>query len=397
MGLRSFLRAVREWLGRPWTLGGAAGLAVVLTSLAGTWEVAELKLLDAQLRFRGPLPQRGEVVLVGIAEDTFEALGRAWPLPRATIAQAIERIQVAKPKAVGVDLLFTEPSVFGPEDDAALAATLRRYDDVVLGALYEIERGEPVALPSGAVGRRVYQVLRLPVEPLPHSTFGFVNVLHDEDGFVRRVPLYREFRTVGRVESLAARVAAVGGREGGGARRPAGREILINFRGGPRAFETVPFHQVLRGEVEPRQLAGRIVLIGATAPALHDVFSTPFAPRDPMPGVEIQANVVDNLLRGDPLRPAGKTLPLVLAVLAAALGASVGSRVPPPKSFWPVALVGLGYAVAAHAALRWFQVWLEQVPVHLALFGGYFAVLVSGAPYRLFSPPPPALQGKLGP
>ena len=363
-------------------------LAVVLASLVGAWEVAELKLLDMHFRLRGPVKHRGEVVVVGIAEDTFEELGRTWPLPRAVIARAIENIQAAKPKAVGLDVLFIEPSVFGPEDDAALAETLRKYDTVVLGALYLREVAERVSEGSGARERRVYQVLRLPVQPLPHASIGFVNVLHDADGFVRRVPLYQDFRTVGRVESLAAQLFTMGTRGGVGARRSPRREMLVNFRGAEGTFATVPFHRVVRGDVEHRHFAGKIVLIGATSPALHDMFNTPFSPRSPMAGVEVQANAVDNLLRGDPLRPAGKTLPFLLALLAAALGTSVGSRIAPPKSFLLVVGAGFGYAVGAHAALAWFQVWIEQVPVHLALFGAYFAMLVSGTPYRLVSTPP---------
>ncbi|HEY7678612.1 MAG TPA: adenylate/guanylate cyclase domain-containing protein, partial [Candidatus Methylomirabilis sp.] len=107
-----------------------------------------------------------------------------------------------------------------------------------------------------------------------------------------------------------------------------------------------------------------------------DVFNTPFAPQDPMPGVEIQATVVDNLLRGDPLRAAGALPALVLVVVAALLATFVAVRFPPLRAFAIVAGVGLAYAVVCYGALAWLRVWIEEVRVQLALFGAYGAVVV---------------------
>jgi CHASE2 domain-containing sensor protein len=227
----------------------------------------------------------------------------------------------------------------------------------------------------------VYQVLRLPVNPLPRTSVGFLNIPHDPDGFVRRVPLYLDFRTVGRIESFAGRLAGLAARERPPA-RPSGREMFINLRGPAGTIPAVPFHQVVRGAVGPQAFAGKIVLIGATSPVLHDVFHTPFTPRDPMPGVEIQANALDNLLGADPLRPAGASVALLLAVLAAAAGTRLGSRIPPPRSFLAVAVIGCAVVVTAHLALVWYRLWIEQFPIHLALFGTYFAMLISAAPFR---------------
>jgi CHASE2 domain-containing protein len=58
---------------------------------------------------------------------------------------------------------------------------------------------------------------------------------------------------------------------------PTTPEILINFRGGPRTFPWVPYYRVLRGEVGSEVFSGKIVLIGATSPLLHDLFPTVFA------------------------------------------------------------------------------------------------------------------------
>jgi len=394
MSARAVLRNALRFLGRPAPIGAAVALAVILSSLYGAWDVAELKLLDRHLRVRGPVRQAGDVVIVGIGEDTFSELDHPWPFPRAWYGRAVESIAAARPRAIGIDVLFTEPSLFGPEDDAAFSASLRRYDPVVLAALFWHEVERPVHTGGGVVTTKTYQVLRLPVRALPREPSGFANVLNDPDGFVRRVPLYLDFRTAGRMESFAVQIVKVATRYGPDV-LPSSREMLINFRGPTWSFETVSFHQVLRGDVRPETFAGKVVLIGATSPVLHDVSFTPFTPRDPMPGVEIQANAVDNLLRGDPLRPAGRLVSWALAVFAAIVGTGFGSRIRPPKSFLRVAAIGCGIVVTAHAALVGFQVWIAQVPIHLALFGTYFAVLVSGAPFKKFAhlSPPASLVG----
>ncbi len=377
MDLRRFLRPALEWLSRPWALGLGIGMAVVLTSAVGLGDVSDLKLLDVYLRLRGPIQHARDVVVVSIGEDSFSELDRAWPWPRAMFAQAIEKIQAAKPKAIGVDILFIEPSVFGPEDDAALRDTLKKYPNVVLAALFEEQARDPVYVGSEVHTRVTHQALKLPVSALRVVPYGFANVLHDADGFVRRVPIWRDFRGKERMETLAGQVFNLATRDAGvRVRPPAGQEMFVNFRGPERTFETVSFYQVYRGEIDPSVLAGKIVLIGATTPVLHDVFNTPFAPQDPMPGVEIQANALDNMLRGDPLRAAGRPLALLLVVLAAALATVVASRLTPTRSFLVVAGVGLVYAVICYGALAWFRVWLEEVRVQAALVGIYGAVVI---------------------
>ena len=67
--------------------------------------------------------------------------------------------------------------------------------------------------------------------------------------------------------------------------------------------------------------AGKIVLVGATTPTLHDIFPTPFASQSGMPGVEIHAHTLETLLQGIPLRRAPMWLvPAVAVALPLYLG-----------------------------------------------------------------------------
>lgn len=72
-------------------------------------------------------------------------------------------------------------------------------------------------------------------------------------------------------------------------------ELLVNFLGGRETFPHISIADILQEGKGVGNLRDKIVLIGATATALGDNKVTPF---DPIyPGVEIQATIIDNILR----------------------------------------------------------------------------------------------------
>jgi adenylate cyclase len=76
--------------------------------------------------------------------------------------------------------------------------------------------------------------------------------------------------------------------------------MLINFRGPPGTFPAYSISDVIAHRVPSAALAGKIVLVGMTAHALGDRKITPTG--GDFPGVEIHANAIDNVLRGDFVR-----------------------------------------------------------------------------------------------
>src|SRR5207249_3497397 len=108
---------------------------------------------------------------------------------------------------------------------------------------------------------------------------------------------------------------------------------------GPRTEErTVSAADVLLGQDAPNALRGKIVLVGVSALALLDHHTT--ARGDRMPGTEIHAQLVENILEGSALRrPAWARLLEALALAAAAAVIVVYTpRVRPRRSF--IILVG---------------------------------------------------------
>src|SRR5262249_24290155 len=72
-------------------------------------------------------------------------------------------------------------------------------------------------------------------------------------------------------------------------------QLLLNYRGPRRTFGHVSASDVLDGTVDVSSLAGKLVLVGVTASAVAYVRSAAFDPV--LPGVEIHATVLDNVLR----------------------------------------------------------------------------------------------------
>ncbi|MDP2268795.1 MAG: CHASE2 domain-containing protein, partial [Deltaproteobacteria bacterium] len=68
----------------------------------------ELKALDLRILSRGALPSGGETVIATIDEKSLTELGR-WPWPRTTIARLVETLRKNGAKAVGFDVVFSEP------------------------------------------------------------------------------------------------------------------------------------------------------------------------------------------------------------------------------------------------------------------------------------------------
>lgn len=152
---------------------------------------------------------------------------------------------------------------------------------------------------------------------------GFFNVFPDVDGTVRRVPLLisldgipypglaLELARIGLGEPGLV-IHAVGGSKGqGGSRGVLGLSLgerfiptddaaqaMVNFRGPAFTFPYISVIDLLAGRDLDR-LAGKFVLIGTSAAGLLDLRTTPFSPS--FPGVEVHANLIDNILLGDHL------------------------------------------------------------------------------------------------
>ena len=143
---------------------------------------------------------------------------------------------------------------------------------------------------------------------------GFINIAFDFDGILRRAPLLIEkdgryfpslslaalmkFLNVAQV-TLNVGPGGVDSLRLGKTTIPldAKGNLLINYRGKNRTFKYISASDILLGVVPREQVEGKIVFVGTSAAGIEDLFSTPLD--NFFPGVEIHANVVDNILKND--------------------------------------------------------------------------------------------------
>lgn len=178
---------------------------------------------------------------------------------------------------------------------------------------------------------------------------GLFDVEPDRDGIVRRTHLAWHTATGDVLPTLALEMARVGLGEDlevtfNDAQlvstirfKKSGRMIPttpngnmdINFRGGNYAFQTITATDILTQKPEFNSILNRkiaavpaaealkdaYVLVGITAQAVYDMRNFPF--ESGMAGVEGHANILDNLLSGDPMTPvtAGTNFYYVFALL----------------------------------------------------------------------------------
>ncbi|HEY8460385.1 MAG TPA: CHASE2 domain-containing protein [Blastocatellia bacterium] len=107
--------------------------ASVFIGVGLSWRMPELNLAvrDWLLRSRGKIAPHPEIAVIAIDEASIARLGR-FPWPRALMARGLERISAARPKAIALDVLYSEPA--SPADDQALATAIAGAGNVVAAA-----------------------------------------------------------------------------------------------------------------------------------------------------------------------------------------------------------------------------------------------------------------------
>lgn len=180
-----------------------------------------------------------------------------------------------------------------------------------------------------------------------------------------------------------------------------GRRALVRYMGpevldsGKLTYAEYSFYQLFYSEVQllsgqkplvdPAVFRNKIVVVGTTATATHDLFTVPFTKGD-MPGMEVHANVIDNILSNRFTAPAPSWYTVLAVAIAAAL---VGYLAAFTTAWWTIggAVALLGALSAAAIALFSRGTWLPVMPPMLTTaigaFGGVaYQYLIEGREKR---------------
>lgn len=297
MNLR--LRLIVEWL----AIALLSSLAVILALQWRGTSAFDYLFYDQLSGLSRPAADP-DILLVTIDDPSLEALGK-WPWQRQNHAALLTKLHAAKPKAILFDILLSEPST--QADDSALSAAM--------------QLGSPVYIPlhfasPGSDGRD-YDVVK-PIAPIAQAAAGVgqVNVEFDSDGVVRRgVLCFPDGKKGLKWPHLAELITRVDSKPS-----PSyydgtcGSSVLIPYakRG---SFSEISYADLLYGEVPTDLIAGRTVIIGATAAGLGDSYPVPLADGGLLSGAEIMANMVSAIKRDNFVKPLPMAATLMLSLL----------------------------------------------------------------------------------
>jgi len=296
---------------------------------------------------REPVPYNADspVRIVAIDQASLDRVG-PWPWPPDVMTRLLKALSGQRAALVAFDILFSGED--GSRDRAFAAAvgaaptvlpiapTNQPADDPVPAAKAAfsvvgndprpfipafanvVTNGPPLDDAAAGLGaidrtpdaapivRRIPLVVRVGDDVLPSFALEVLRVADGDDTYVLTASSADDWVALGRprgVSHVKVGATVVPTDPDGGMR--------LNLRlANPAAY--VPAWEVLAGQNDAARIAGRIVLVGLTAPGLTDLRATPLGPA--VPHVEIEAGAIEHILSGRTLTRPAYALAVEIAV-----------------------------------------------------------------------------------
>ncbi|MDR0827755.1 MAG: adenylate/guanylate cyclase domain-containing protein [Desulfovibrio sp.] len=336
--------------------------------------------------------------------------GLRWPWPREVYSVILDFCRRAEAATVSFDVLFSEPSVYGVEDDLALARAGRDFGRLVLSFVLGSESGTDTAWPKDVLdfsspAQVTWRVPPTAFPTVPRASFptpdvqagaaalGTVSQNPDPDGIFRALRPLAFFADQPAPALFLAAYAlhkpgtAITHEPGKLLVQPAGElpvtipmdadgRAVLNFRGKAGTHQNYSAAAVIQSELRiqegkdpvlsPQSLRGKHVFLGLTAPALLDLRP---APTDgAFSGVELHATALDNLLANDFFRPVPGWFSSLLSVSLCLAVALLALRMTTLRQLGLVSPILLSLpAFFAWGAYRVLY-WLPFVPLFTSVF-----------------------------
>ncbi len=297
-------------------------------------------LRDFLFTIRGELPKSDRIVIVDIDESSLKQFGQ-WPWSRSILSELINKLSDADVGIIGLDIVFAEPDQTSPHRIASKikddTSNLDNYDLILAetlsstptvgGYVFTFEENNPDKAPliptvflekglqhNNSMLQPKGIILNIDVLQEKFYSSGFFNNIPDTGGMIHRVPLIMRYDNIvypslvlemARIYSRASKVEIYGDEVGVQKIQfsdytiptdHAGR-LIVNFRGAGRHFKYISAADILKGKFDAKEIAGKFVLVGTSAVGLSDLRSISFD--STIPGVEVHANTLDNILEGD--------------------------------------------------------------------------------------------------
>jgi len=381
---------------------------------------------DAMVRARvfvaAPDPR---IVIIDIDEASLARMGTEfgrWPWPRDTLATVLEHLERQQPAAVVWDVLFSDADRLSPGGDAAFDEAVKRsphshfsvvrlpqvndaVSQITQAALPGLWVAPATRLAASASAKTTTVALIPPaIAAVASSRLGFNNGYVDADGVLRRYRYLERLADGSEIQSLPLSVLGAINKVAYDAYLTDSgasfyqHDELISWRRHAGVYPHVSFADMF-AQAEGEQpwalvpsFAGKVVIVGSTAPSLHDIHPTPLSPMQA--GVDSLATALDNVLNQRHMSELPRWLEAALAIalcvgLALWVQFKSAASLAPALLALPAGLLGISYL-----SLNGLPVFLDlHLAAGLALI--FLAVLRFWNTLRRnhwCSPPPPSEQ-----
>lgn len=303
------------------------------------------RLRDYMFILRGEVEDSKNIVIIDLDNKSLKEVGQ-WPWSRDTVSDLLINLTNAGVGLVGFDIVFAEEDRTNPTkiiekyhisttkeipDNDKYFASIISQTPTILGYQFQLSRDDFAEqrtpdIPAIFIEKNLTEynkdlvinafgtILNLPIIQQSSYSSGFFNNVPDESGVVRSVPLIIKYNEqiypslaleIIRVISDIKKVFINYDENGviniqlGDFIIPTDRygRSIVNFRGGAKSFQYISAVDILNNNFNKKDIEGKIAIIGTSAAGLLDLRATPF--ESVYPGVEVHANIIDNILTKD--------------------------------------------------------------------------------------------------
>lgn len=411
----SVFNSLKKKIGK-WAILSVLILGTFLIALFGSYSdpfrLLDLKIENQLFELRGSIAfEDTTVVLVAISNEADQEIPYKYPWPTRYYAKLVENLNLAGAKAIGFDVIFDKEDQYNPENDSIFAAALKKHKNVVLAGSIHSERQY-----RGSGSSSYSMMLVEPNSMLTQANsnqMGLVGTVRDLDDQFRRYPLYRTYSKKTYYPLGLELLRVYNGWEDrppvennenyfrfGSYRIPKynNQAMSINYFGDPSTFPVHSFEMVIDdttvtlvteeeafpinsfsdpdyGLMANNVFKDKIVLVGATMPALNDFHATPFANDGSMPGYEIHANAIQTILSGKYIYHPPVWFNVLLLLVVSIFIVAVIYRSSVRMAFLQFSLLALLVVILIITAFIQFDYMIKASGPLLAVFFGYLGTL----------------------
>jgi len=309
-------------------------LSLLLTSLLiqmrqqGIFQPLELQAFDHLLQKRPAEPPDSRILVVTVTEADIQAqkpdLRPKTSLSDRSLAKLLEKLESYQPRAIGLDIYRDFPvnsdypdlvkrlqhspaqSTNSPSRFFALCKVSTETNESGIASPPEVPAEQQgfsdVVVDPDRVLRR--HLLALTPHPASVCTASYALSTQLAFRYLMDEKIFPKFTPEGYLQLGSTIFKRLTPHSGGYQNIDAwGHQILLNYRSyhSPQDFGAqVTLSQILNGQINPKAVKDRIVLIGVTAPSRKDYFLTPYSNHrrfdQQMPGVVAHAQMASQIL-----------------------------------------------------------------------------------------------------